>query len=247
MSAAAKEKDKENNRFQIHHGDSKYILKDIPASSIDCIFTSPDPIKTYDEFLKTILILGQECRRVLKPTGSMWVHMEDRFDDETGSLMRWPHKFSIEMVFDYEWVMRGERIWHLPVGDMGFFNEGKIIDNNRLILDHCYVYHFTNSRYGYYNNFVDFQGQPCSIFTEKRSKKPGTEEYEPGFSAELVKQTLLMSCPDDGAILDPFCGWGTTGVVAMLMRDKKYRFVGIDIDEERLKTAEKRLKEVCLT
>lgn len=173
----------------------------------------------------------------------MWVHMEDSFD-ETGSLMRWPAKFSMDMVSEYGWILRAERIWHLPVGDMGYFNEGKVVDNNRLIMDHCYVYHFTRCRYGYYNNFTDFQGQPCSIFTEKRSKKPGTEEYEPGFSAELVKQSLLMSCPTPGTVLDPFCGWGTTGVVALLMRDKQYSFVGIDIDEERLKTAQQRLKDV---
>lgn len=158
--------------------------------------------------------------------------------------MRWPAKFSTEMVYDYFWTMRGERIWHLPVGDMGFFNEGKKVDNNRLILDHCYVYHFTTSRHDYFNNFEDFQGQPCSIFTEKRPLKPGTKEYEPGFSAELVKQSLLMSCPNGGTILDPFCGWGTTGVVALLMRDKNYKFVGIDIDEERLATAKERLANV---
>lgn len=173
----------------------------------------------------------------------MWVHMEDSFDDR-GSLMRWPAKFTIEMVSEYDWVMRGERIWHLPVGDMGFFNEGKKVDNNRLILDHCYLYHFTQNRYDYYNNFADFEGQPCSIFTERRPLKPGTQEYEPGFSAELVKQTLLISCPNDGIILDPFAGWGTTGVVALLMTDKQYSFVGIELDPERVAISEKRLAEV---
>jgi len=228
--------------FELHQCDARDKLPKLPANSVDCIFTSPNPIRTLAELFEVLIILGQQCSRVLKPTGSMWVHMEDSFD-ENGSLMRWPARFTLDMVRDYNWIMRGERIWHLPVGDMGLFNEGRAVDNNRLILDHCYLYHFTRSRYGYYNNFEDFQGQPCSIFTERRPKKPGTEEYEPGFSAELVKQSLLMSCPNDGTILDPFCGWGTTGVVAMLMQDKKYNFIGIDVDEERLTIAQKRLSQ----
>lgn len=232
-----------NERFELHQSDSKEFLKQYPANSVDVIFTSPNPIRTYSDYLEVMLILGQECKRILKPTGNMWVHMEDAFNEE-GSLMRWPAKFSCEMVATYDWIMRGERIWHLPVGDMGYFNEGKKVDNNRLVLDHAYVYHFTNSRYGYYNNFTDFEGQPCSIFTERRSKIQGTEEYEPGFSAELVKQSLLMSCPDDGTVMDPFCGWGTTGLVALLMRDKRYKFVGIDIDGYRLITAHERLSNV---
>ena len=229
-------------KFELHNSDAKEKLPELAANSIDCIFTSPNPIRVSADFYEILTILGQQCSRVLKATGSMWVHMEDSFN-ENGSLMRWPHRFSIEMIESHDWVMRAERIWHLPVGDMGYFNEGRAVDNNRLILDHCYLYHFTKSRYGYYNNFVDFEGQPCSIFTERRPLKPGTEEYEPGFSAELVKQSLLMSCPDEGTILDPFCGWGTTGVVAMLMRDKEYSFIGIDVDEERLTIAQKRLSQ----
>jgi len=232
-------------KFELHNSDAKEKLPELAANSIDCIFTSPNPVHTLADLFEVLTILGQQCTRVLKPTGSMWVHMEDRFD-ENGSLMRWPHRFSSEMITSHDWIMRAERIWHLPVGDMGYFNEGRAVDNNRLILDHCYLYHFTKARYGYYNNFEDFQGQPCSIFTEKRSKIPGTEEYDPGFSAELVKQTLLMSCPNEGTILDPFCGWGTTGVVALLMKDKKYNFIGIDVDEERLKTAQKRLSELVV-
>ena len=229
--------------WTIIEGDSSNKLHDLETHSVDCIFTSPNPIRTYPDFIEILHILGEECKRVLKPEGSMWVHMEDSFNDR-GSLMRWPANFTVQMVGSYDWIMRAERISHLPVGDMGFFNEGKKVDNNRLILDHCYLFHFTKKRYGYFNNFVDFNGQPCSIFTERRPLKPGTEEYEPGFPAELVKQSLLISCPDNGKILDPFSGWGTTGVVAMLMRDKQYSFIGIEIDTDRVITSKKRLAEV---
>lgn len=231
--------------WQIIQGDSTDVLlqqQNIPTDSIDCIFTSPNPITVYSEFLDTILILGQECRRVLKPTGSMWVHMEDAFN-ERGSLMRWPANFSNEMISEYEWILRGERIWHAPVKDQNYYNEGRVIDNNRLILDHSYVFHFTMSRHGYYNSFADFGGQPCSIFTEKQ-RKLGPDEYATAFSVELVKQSLLMSCPQGGTVLDPFLGSGTTGAVALAMKDREYSFIGIEKDPKKVEHTTTRLENI---
>ncbi len=46
-----------------------------------------------------------------------------------------------------------------------------------------------------------------------------------------------MSKPGD-IILDPFCGAGTTGVVALAMSRK---FIGIDVAEEHVRTARMRL------
>lgn len=167
----------------------------------------------------------------------MWVHMEDAFSEE-GSLMRWPAKFSTEMICEYDWIMRAERIWHLPVGDQGYYNEGKYVDNNRLVLDHAYLYHFTNARYGYYNSFDEFGGgQPCSVFTEKNANAPG-------FSVELVTQSLLMSCPKEGVVLDPFCGGlATTGRVALEIPNKYYSFIGIEKDSAAACSANDLLKE----
>lgn len=210
-------------------------MRKYPANSVDVIFTSPNPIRTYAQFVDIMLILGQECKRILKPTGSMWVHMEDAFN-EKGSLMRWPAKFSMEMT-EYDWILRAERIWHVPVGDMGYYNEGKAVDNNRLILDHCYLYHFTNARYGYYNSFEYFnKHQPCSFYEEKPER--------PGFSLELIKQSLLISCPPGGTVMDPFCGSATTGAVALgTLRKMDYSFVGIEIDSKMMELATSNLNK----
>jgi site-specific DNA-methyltransferase (adenine-specific) len=172
----------------------------------------------------------------------MWVHMEDAFNEQ-GSLMRWPAKFSNEMVHKFYWILRGERIWHAPVGGQNFYNEGRVIDNNRLILDHSYIFHFTMARYGYHNSFDDFGGQPCSIFTEKQ-RVLGPDEYATAFSMELVKQCLLMSCPQGGTVLDPFLGSGTTGAVALAMKDRGYTFIGIENDERKVTHTTARLEKI---
>lgn len=228
--------------WQIIQEDSADALQKMDDKSVDCIFTSPNPIRNLPEYYMIVSILGGLSKRVLKPNGSMWVHMEDAFNKE-GSLMRWPAKFSMEMVSEYYWILRGERIWHAPVKDQNYYNEGRVIDNNRLILDHSYVFHFTTSRHDYYNSFADFGGQPCSIFTEKQ-RKLGPDEYATAFSTELVKQSLLMSCPQGGTILDPFLGSGTTGAVALAMKDREYSFIGIEKDAKKVEHTTTRLENI---
>ena len=45
------------------------------------------------------------------------------------------------------------------------------------------------------------------------------------FPETLVRNCLLAGCPENGIVLDPFCGSGTTGVVAAQLGRE---FVGID-------------------
>ncbi|HFQ94545.1 MAG TPA: site-specific DNA-methyltransferase [Anaerolineae bacterium] len=60
--------------------------------------------------------------------------------------------------------------------------------------------------------------------------------YAP-FPEDLCKIPLLATCPPDGIVLDPFCGTGTTMLVARLLGRKS---VGIDISPEYLEIAEQR-------
>lgn len=233
-----------NKRFNIVNDDATNFLKfHLSANSIDVIFTSPDPITNPHEYLHTLTILVDTVKRVLKPTGSMWVHMEDRFNED-GSLMRYPAKFSADMV-NCGWILRAERIWHAPVKDQNFYNEGRVIDNNRLILDHSYCFHFTQSRYGYYNTFEDFGGQPCSIFTEKQ-RILGPDEYASAFSLELIKQCLLQTCPPGGTVLDPFCGSGSTGVVTITL-GKGLSFIGVEKDARKTVATTERLSRLRMS
>lgn len=52
------------------------------------------------------------------------------------------------------------------------------------------------------------------------------------FPPDLVRPCVLAGCPEDGVILDPFFGTGTTGVVAA---EYDRRFIGIDLSEKYLR------------
>jgi DNA modification methylase len=60
--------------------------------------------------------------------------------------------------------------------------------------------------------------------------------YAP-YPEDLCKIPILATCPPGGLVLDPFCGTGTTNLVAFRLGRKS---VGIDISAEYLRTAQER-------
>ncbi len=57
------------------------------------------------------------------------------------------------------------------------------------------------------------------------------------YPEDLCKIPILATCPEKGIVLDPFCGTGTTMLVALHLGKKS---VGIDISGEYIELAEKR-------
>lgn len=63
------------------------------------------------------------------------------------------------------------------------------------------------------------------------------------FPEPLVETCILAGCPDDGVVLDPFCGSGTTLLVAQKLGRK---WLGIDCVEEYCEMARGRLAQATL-
>lgn len=60
------------------------------------------------------------------------------------------------------------------------------------------------------------------------------------FNTELIKPLILAGSPEGGTILDPFCGSGTTLLIAMELNRNA---VGIELNKEYIPMAQKRLSE----
>lgn len=64
------------------------------------------------------------------------------------------------------------------------------------------------------------------------------------FPEDLVKTPIVLTCPPNGIVLDPFVGTGTTSYVAAQL---KHKSIGIDLAQEYLELAENRCFEYgCL-
>lgn len=67
-----------------------------------------------------------------------------------------------------------------------------------------------------------------------------SEEHFAAYPDTLIEPMLEAGCPENGTVLDPFCGSGTTGIVA---KRQGKNFVGIEINLKYLKIAERRINE----
>ncbi|HZS75011.1 MAG TPA: site-specific DNA-methyltransferase [Ktedonobacteraceae bacterium] len=77
-------------------------------------------------------------------------------------------------------------------------------------------------------------GDVWEILPEDTQRR--TEHFAP-YPADLCKIPILATCPANGIVLDPFCGTGTTNLVARTLGRKS---VGIDTSSEYLQIAEER-------
>lgn len=75
--------------------------------------------------------------------------------------------------------------------------------------------------------------------TPKREKKLGWHPTQK--PKELLYRCILSSTNEGDIILDPFCGSGTTGIVAV---ENNRKFIGIEINKEYLELSRKRIMEV---
>lgn len=101
--------------------------------SVDLIVTSPPyfALRSYTDggehydgqigsedtpaaFLEALWAVTAECKRVLKPSGSMWVNLGDKYGDK--SLMGLPWRYAIGCIDDLDLILRAEVVWSKPNG-----------------------------------------------------------------------------------------------------------------------------------
>ena len=68
--------------------------------------------------------------------------------------------------------------------------------------------------------------------------KPSKEAHFATYPEELITPCILAGCPENGVVLDPFIGSGTTGIVA---RKLNRNFVGMELNPEYHRMAERRI------
>jgi len=62
--------------------------------------------------------------------------------------------------------------------------------------------------------------------------KPYSEAHFATFPPDLITPCILAGCPEDGLVLDPFMGSGTTGMVAY---ENRRNYIGIELNPEYIK------------
>jgi DNA modification methylase len=207
--------------FKIIHGDSLEEIPQLPK--IDCVFTSPDPpnynkigisqANNYPILLGEILM---ELKPKLKDTGSLWLHRNEVLvENSLGGLP----EFVCMLMQQGGWELIHKIAWIAGTDEDHRYD-------GRLDPDWQPIYQFAKSDRPFFRKF-----EQSSVWYGK---------WGNGFPESPINKAIHCTTNPGDLVCDPFCGGGTTGVVA-LKNDRN--FIGIDLDKENVNISIGRLKK----
>lgn len=243
--------------------DNVEYLKTLPDNSIDFVVTSPpyDNLRDYKGFSIDLHALGVELYRVMKDGGTcVWVVQDacingarsltsfrtvlDWADSgwrlwDTLSYFRrgvWAHKTRFRTDFEYMFVfLKGKKPKYFNKEHLNVPNPsaGKVYTGGK--------YRKKDGTTAEANTWVARETKCRGTIFNYNFGGDGTKlkkEHPAVFPDLLALDMIECFCPPDGVVFDPFNGSGTT-VVAAKSCGRKY--IGVDISEEYVEIAQKRL------
>lgn len=242
----------------IYAGDCLEVMERLPAASVDMVFADPPynlsnggfschagrmvPVHKGDwdksKGLETDLIFTTEwlrrCQRLLKPSGSIWISGTQHVIFVVGFALQ---KLGFHLLNTITWYKPNAP----PNLSCRFFTH-----SNELLIwaspqggrsrKHVFNYEEMRRRNGD-RQMRDVWQLGAPVPDEKKFGKHPTQK-----PLALLNRIIAASTNPEDLVLDPFCGSGTTGVMAVALRR---RFIGIEMDTNHLKTTVRRLEEAA--
>jgi DNA modification methylase len=110
-------------------GNALETLRTFPDASIDCAMTSPPywgqrayagggigMEETYQEYIRDLLAIFVELKRVLKPSGSFWLNIGDAYNKKCQIGIPW--RVALAMTDQQGWILRNDIVWNKVKGGM---------------------------------------------------------------------------------------------------------------------------------
>jgi site-specific DNA-methyltransferase (adenine-specific) len=207
-------------------GDMRAVLRAVPDASVDCIIADPPYGETSLGWDRRVPGWPSLVRRVLKPSGSMWVFGSQRMFLETAA--------------EFEgWRLAQDVVWEKHNG-AGFCSDRfrRVHENAlqfyradapwsgvfkapqytsdatpRTVRNKARPSHWTGARgAGVYRSEDGGPRLMRSVIWARSEHGRALHPTQKPLS--LVEPLLLYACPPGGHVLDPFAGSGTVGVLA---------------------------------
>lgn len=264
---------KENTKIYNHSSEDMHEIED---SSIDAIITSPPyyKMKVYgngdneigqegeiEEYLLSLRKIFNECYRVLKDDGSLFVNLNDCVLG--GRYQAIPHYFVLQML-EQGWILNDELLW---IKNNPTYTRGK-----RSVRSHEPIFHFVKSSDFYYNDawikdLTDKEDKISYGINKSSPKVKSGLDFREGILTTNVSNTSdlrtkckeeegfylthsatfpidvpaicgLLTTQEGETILDPFSGTSTVGLFA---RSNNRKYIGYDLNPEFIKASEVRI------
>ena len=246
----------------ILEGDCLEQLRKLPAGSVDLVFADPpynlqlgggltrpdqsvvdgvddawdkfDSFAAYDEFTRAWLA---ECRRVLKPTGTIWVIGSYHNIFRVGSTLQ-----------DLGYWILNDIVWR-KVNPMPNFRGTRFANAHETLIwasrsEDQKTYTFNYEALKAFNDDLQMRSDwvlPICSGGERLKDSDGRKAHPTQKPEALLHRVLLASSRPGDVVLDPFFGSGTTGAVA---RRLGRHFIGIERDEGYIAIAQQRIAAI---
>jgi site-specific DNA-methyltransferase (adenine-specific) len=249
--------------FWLYHGNCLNMMQHIPDDTFDMIFADPpyflsngtftchngqavsvrkgdwDIGGTREDNQQFHTMWLKECKRILKPNGTVWVSGTYHSIYQCGLGLQ-----------DNNYHILNDIIWFKPNASPNLSCRFFTASHETLIWARkskkCrHKFNYDDMKNGDWGS--DFIKKPnmqmrsvWAIYPpQKEEKKFGKHPTQKPI--ELLRRIISASTDEGDLILDPFTGSSTTGVAAKIL---KRRFVGIDIEQNYLDLSIKRFKEL---
>lgn len=250
--------------FCLYHADCLAVISRFPDNYVDMIFADPpymlsndgftchagrmvsvnkgkwDASKGFEEDLKFHETWISECRRILKPEGTIWISGTYHSIYQCGYLLQ---KLGFHILNDISWFKPNAS----PNLSCRFFTAShETLIWARKDKKEKHYFNYKAMKDGHFPN--DFIKKPkLQMRSVWAIHPPKTEEKKFGKHPtqkplDLLKRIILASTDDNAIILDPFSGSSTTGIAAKLIGNRK--FIGIEYDEKYIKTSISRYNDI---
>lgn len=246
---------------QVLVGDCRQVLAELPEDSVDLIFADPpynlqlegelwrpnltrvdavdddwdqfDSFAQYDAFTRDWLTA---CRRVLKPTGTLWVIGSYHNIYRVGKILQ-------DLAF---WVLN-DVVW-VKANPMPNFRGVRYTNAHETLLwvqkEKGAPYTFNYQAMKSLNEDLQMRSDwyfPICTGAERLRDDQGEKAHPTQKPEALLYRVILASSKPGDVVLDPFFGTGTTGAVA---RKLHRHFIGIEIAESYAQVARQRVRNV---
>lgn len=247
----------------LYHGDCLAVMQTLPDSFVDMIFADPpyhlsndgitcqagkmvkvnkgkwDKSNGFEQDVEFHERWISECRRILKPSGTIWISGTNHNIFQCGYLLQ---KLGFHILNDITWY-KPNAAPNLACKTFAHSHETLIwaVKDKRS----KYIFNYdamksTNDQSDKFKNAgkqmrtvwgINSAPKSEKIFGKHPTQKPLT----------LLIRVITASTNAGSVILDPFNGGGTTGAAASIIGQRKY--IGIDIDKEFLELTISRIEQ----
>jgi DNA modification methylase len=262
---------------KIYNGDSLLLMKEIEDNSIDLVITSPpySTLKTYisdngipaDEYVDWFLPYCKEIERILKPTGSFILNINDKVNNG----FRHPYVFDLISRLHKETGFKmferlfwnkmkglpnrsrfGDRVeflfWFVKTSDFKFFldemrNEYKESSIKRMKkpLKKRYARTQGDENLGYKSWSPNEKGSlPTTLINISSESKRISDKHVAVYPTKLVEYFIKGSTEPGDLVLDPFMGTGTTAIVC---DNLNRNWIGFEKQQDYIDISIKRIED----